>query len=168
MHLWLIGMMGVGKTRVGRMVAERARVPFHDTDDEVVARVGCSISELWRERGEAAFRDLETDTVVRLAAGPAAVIATGGGVVLEPRNVTAMRDSGLVVWLEASPRTLAERVGDGAGRPLLAATDPERRLADILRRRRRHYARAAHLRVSTDDRDPDEVAEEVWEAWTAS
>lgn len=168
MHLWLIGMMGAGKTRVGRAVAAAADVPFRDTDEEVTSRLGCSIGELWGARGEAAFRDMEAAAVRRLAAGPRAVIATGGGAVLDEGNVAAMRTSGLVVWLEASPATLVRRVGSGRGRPLLEASDPAARLEELLTERESHYRAAAHRRVRTDGRRPDDIAEEVLAWWTAS
>jgi len=168
MHLWLVGMMGSGKTRVGALVAEAAGVRFRDTDEEVASRLGCSIGRLWGTRGESAFRDLEAATVRRLAAEPRSVIATGGGVVLDPANVDTMRTSGLVVWLQARPDTLAGRVGAGEGRPLLEGSDPRTRLAEILVEREPLYRAAAHHRVQTDGRSPEQVAEEVLGCWTGS
>ncbi len=168
MHLWLIGMMGAGKTRVGRRVAELAGVAFRDTDEEVAAEAGCSIEEVWEIRGEAGFRELEAAAVARLASEPQAVIATGGGAVLVARNVAVMRATGLVVWLEASPEVLAARVGAETGRPLLTGTDPRTRLAELLAARRARYDEAAHRRIPTDGRKPEAVAQEVWRAWSES
>jgi shikimate kinase len=165
-HLWLIGMMGAGKSTVGRLVAERCDARFTDSDDAVVAHAGWSIPELWERSGERAFRDMEAAAVERLAeASEPLVIATGGGVVLRPENVSAMRRSGRVVWLAADPSTLAARVGDGADRPLLAGSPAARRLADLLAERADAYAAAADVVISTDDRDARDVADEVEAAW---
>ena len=149
-------------------MADAAQVPFRDTDAEVTNRLGCSIGQLWGTQGEAAFRNIEAATVRRLAAGTRAVIATGGGAILDDANVAAMRRSGLVVWLEAEPATLANRVGSGRGRPLLEGFDPRTRLTEILTEREPRYRAAAHRRVRTDDRSPEDVAEEVLGWWTAS
>lgn len=166
--LWLVGMMGAGKSAVGRILADRLGIPYADVDDEVASRLGCSISELWGQRGEAAFRDLETAQVARLATKAPLVISTGGGVVLRADNVATMRASGAVVWLTASPTTLASRVGRGEGRPLLAEGDPATRLAEILEERRGHYTAAAHHTVDTDGRNAAEVADDVEALWNES
>lgn len=165
-HLWLIGMMGAGKSTVGRLVAVRCGAAFTDSDEEVTERAGCSVRDLWEREGEQAFRDMEAAAVERLAAtDEPLVIATGGGVVLRPENVTAMRRSGKVVWLAADPAVLASRVADGADRPLLGGAPEARRLANILAARADAYATAADVVISTDDRDAAEVAEEVEAAW---
>ena len=166
-HLWLIGMMGSGKSAVGRTVADHLGMRFVDVDDEIAARLGCSIGQLWGLQGEAAFRDLEESAVARVAAGPDAVIATGGGVVLREANVTAMRGSGTVLWLHAPPALLAARVGSGDGRPLLADGDPGEVLTAISEKRRDRYAAAAHEVVDGSD-SVDDVAKEVVARWTAS
>ncbi len=165
-HLWLIGMMGSGKSTVGRLVAARRGARFTDTDDEVTERAGCSVEELWQRDGEETFRDMEAAAVDRLAAADdAAVIATGGGAVLRPGNVASMRRTGTVVWLVADPPALAARVGGGAARPLLAGAPAERRLAEILAARVDAYSAAAHVVISTDGRDAAEVAGDVEAAW---
>ncbi len=167
-HLWLIGMMGAGKSAVGQRVATLRSLPFVDVDVDVAARVGCSIGQLWGTRGEQAFRDMEEAAVARIAAGAAAVVATGGGVVLRPSNVSAMRASGLVVWLGADAAVLAGRVGSGDGRPLLAGEPVGERLGSILAERHETYAAAAHATVDTANKTVDQVAEEVIARWTAS
>ncbi len=167
-HLWLIGMMGAGKTLVGRLVAARTGKPVVDMDAEIAARLGCSIGQLWGMQGEEAFRDLEAALVTRLVDAPESVIATGGGAVTREENVAAMRSSGTVVWLEAPVATLARRVGDGEGRPLLSDDATVGRLAELLDLRQDLYAAAADHRVSTEDAGPDEVAEVVAGLWTGS
>lgn len=158
--IWLIGMMGSGKTTVGERLATRRGSVFYDTDDEIVARMGCSIGELWSMQGEGAFRDLEEVQVSRLA-GRDAVVATGGGVVLRGSNVDTMRSSGPVVWLQASVDVLAARVGAGEERPLLEGGSVQERLTGVLSDRLDQYRSAATVVVGTDDRSIDEVVEEV-------
>ncbi len=158
--VWLIGMMGSGKTAVGRRLAERRGVPFIDTDDEVESQADSTIAQLWEADGEAAFRDME-ELQVRWAAGREAVIATGGGVILRRGNVERMRASGTVVWLRAPLEELARRVGAGGDRPLLNGQSIYERLTALLDERRPLYEDAAHYTVETDGRSVNEVVDEV-------
>ena len=167
-HLWLVGMMGSGKTRIGSRLAADLHLGFIDVDQHIAKRMGCSISQLWGERGEAAFRDLEEAAIDRIADGAPSVIATGGGAIVRSKNVERMRASGAVVWLDARVDTLARRVGQGRGRPLLADVDPADRLEEILARRAPLYEAAADLRVVTDDRDPEDVTSRIEAWWNAS
>jgi shikimate kinase len=164
-HIWLIGMMGAGKSTVGRQLATRLGIDHHDTDEEISARTGCSVAQLWGARGERAFRDLEAATIGRLAGTAPSVISTGGGVVLDPANVARMRESGMVVWLIASPATLAARVGNGRSRPLLTAADSAERLGEILEQRGSLYAEAAEAVISTDGVPVGVVVERIEELW---
>lgn len=161
MHLWLIGMMGSGKTTVGRLVAAGAGIDFHDVDLAVVAQQGTSIPDIWAGAGEDGFRAMEATVIEQLSVGDRAVISTGGGAVLREANRRAMRRSGTVVWLQASPAVLAGRVTGGRGRPLLADGGGEGRLAELLDARRAAYEAAAHHTVGTEGRTPAEVAAEV-------
>ena len=163
-HLWLIGMMGSGKTATARELGNRWDVPWFDTDAEVASRTGCSIAQLWGERGEAAFRQMESAAVQRVAGGMAAVVATGGGAVLDEENVAAMRASGSVVWLSSSPVVLAARVASGAGRPLLAADASAENLERLLAERRTVYEVASDHVVDTSESDVSRVADTI-EAW---
>ncbi len=165
MTLWLIGMMGSGKTTVGRLVAGELGVEFIDTDEEVANRMGCSVAELWGDLGESAFRDMEKVAVARVA-GLEAVVATGGGAPIDAENRETMASSGTVVWLRASPAAMAERAGAGGGRPLLEDTpDTETALQRLLDERSQAYEAAADLIVETDGHEPGEVAREVVSAW---
>lgn len=163
-HLWLVGMMGSGKSLIGPGLAERLRLSFVDTDEAMAARMGCSIAQFWGERGEAAFRSMEAVAISEISAGPPAVVATGGGAVLQDTNVVAMRGSGRIVWLRAAVETLASRVGSGSGRPLLAGDASVDRLAEILESRRHQYTSAADVIIDTDDVDPEESIDRI-EAW---
>lgn len=165
--LWLVGLMGAGKSTVGPLVAERLGLPFVDTDDLVERRSGRRIPDLFTDGGDA-FRALECDAIAEVAAGATAVVATGGGAVLDEANRIVMRRTGIVVWLRASAATLAARVGDGGGRPLLSGRDPLAHLGALAADRREAYEAAAHEIIDVDGRDVQEVTEEVVTAWHAS
>lgn len=118
-HLWLIGMMGSGKSTAGDLAAARLGWPFYDTDELVEADAQMSISEIFERFGEAEFRAREQKTVAQIALQPGGIVATGGGAVLDPVNVATMRADGIVVLLSVDPEILASRVADGGERPLL-------------------------------------------------
>jgi shikimate kinase len=119
-HLWLIGMMGSGKTTIGAAVASSRSLPFYDTDMIVEHDAGASIPEIFERLGEAEFRRMESLAVSTTARAPAGVVATGGGVVLDPGNVAAMRASGTTVLVDVNAGVLTERLRDACARPLLA------------------------------------------------
>jgi shikimate kinase len=164
-HLVLVGLMGAGKTTVGRACAERLSRSFVDTDDVVVALAGMPVAEIFATAGEARFRDIERAAIADVCASPdPLVIACGGGAVLDPDNRVRLRAAGVVVWLRAPAAVLAERVGDGDGRPLLRG-DVTSTLARLERLREPAYEAAAHRVVDTEDRDADTVAGLVIEAF---
>lgn len=157
----LIGMMGAGKTTVGRLVAAELGCGYLDSDVEVERTTGHSVPELFATAGEAAFRAAESAVLAEAVAEPApVVVSVAGGAVLDPANRSLLGRSGLVVWLRARPATLARRVGDGAGRPLLGE-DPAAALARLEAERRPLYAELADAVVDVDDLGPAEVAERV-------
>lgn len=159
--IWLIGMMGAGKSAVGAAIAEAGGLRHVDTDATIVERADATIERLFETVGKATFRLFEAAVVAELAAaGGEVVVSTGGGAILDEESVAAMRDSGCVVWLTAAPADLAARVGDGAGRPLLAG-DPDGALDTILTQRAPLYEAAAHHEVATVGREADEIAAEV-------
>lgn len=166
----LVGMMGSGKTTVGREVARRLGWRFVDLDEEIAGSSGRSIPELFADEGEAAFRRLEATCLARSLGdeeGAPAVVAAGGGVVGEAANRSLLREAATVVWLRAEPATLAGRVGDGEGRPLLAGAGGEegRRqvLAGVAAARAPAYAEVADVVVDVDGLSADEVADRVLE-----
>lgn len=167
--LWLIGMMGSGKSTVGSKVADRLHLAFVDTDELVTAVTETTITDLWAGSGEESFRRLESQMIASAASGSPVVVATGGGVVLDESNIAAMRESGLVVWLKASPQVLAKRIGRDSTRPLLAGSDdPVAALSALLQQREAHYREAAHAIVDTDDRPVAVIVERVLELWNES
>lgn len=165
MNIVLVGLMGSGKTSVGRLLARRLGRPLIDTDWLIAQEAGCSIPEIFAAEGEAGFRDREARVIARVAAADGQVVATGGGAVLRPENREALRGSGLVIWLEASPEALYERtrLQGIAQRPLLASDDPLGRLRSLAQARAGAYAAAAHCAVKTDGRSVETVVADILE-----
>ena len=159
--LWIVGMMGSGKSTVAPLVAAALGRDALDTDDEVERVSDRSIDD-WFAADPAGFRQAEAAVVAR-AAGADVVVACGGGVVLDEDSVGLMRETGVIVWLEAPARVLASRVGDGEGRPLLGP-HPLARLEDVATLRRGAYEAAAHSRVDASA-DVESVTAGVIEAW---
>jgi shikimate kinase len=159
-------MMGSGKTTVGKATAARLGWPFVDSDAQVEARVGRTVEEIWERDGEAAFRHLETEALadaLALTERRPAVVAAAGGVVLDPRNRALLNRYPRVVWLRADLDTLAERVGTGAGRPLLDE-DPRAVLERLMAVRHPLYEEVAGHVVDVDHLALDEVVERVLKA----
>ncbi len=165
--LWLVGLMGSGKSTIGPLAADLLGVSFVDTDDLVVSRSGRSIPALFAE-GEASFRAVEAEVITDVAGGAPCVVATGGGAVMDEGNRSVMRESGTVVWLSAPPEILAARVGDGEGRPLLAKGEATANLETLAAERALAYAAAAHVVVQTGGREITDVVQEVVAAWPVS
>ena len=162
-NLVLVGMSGAGKSRVGRLVAERLRWRFVDTDVEIERKTGRTVPEIFSSDGESAFRAIERDIVARAAGRKGAVIATGGGAILDEGNRELLFGGNLVDCLEASAEQIARRLlHSRERRPLLAGDDPLTAIQALKERRAPLYA-LAHCSVSTDDRTLGEVATEVIE-----
>jgi shikimate kinase len=156
-HVVLVGMMGAGKTAVGRRLAQSLGRPFVDVDVHIEGTTGHTIAELFERDGEAAFRDEEAAALTEVLNGPrGSVVATGGGAVLREDNRRLMRERGTVVWLRARPETLAARVGSGDERPLLTG-DPLGTLTRLADERAAAYADAAQLIVDVDALDEEQV-----------
>jgi shikimate kinase len=158
----LIGMMGSGKSAVGGALASRLRRELIDLDALVEATAGRSVAEIFAEEGEAGFRRREAAAVAEAVRRPGAVIACGGGVVLDPASVALLRDAGAVIWLQVTPRIAAQRLGSDAGRPVLGAMtgDLGDRLAVLNAARGPAYAAAAHIAID-GDADVETVAGRV-------
>jgi shikimate kinase len=164
-HLVLVGLMGAGKTTVGRRCAERLARPFVDVDDVVEATAGLTLAEVFASEGESGFRLRERAAVAEVCGREPSVVACGGGAVIDPDSRAALRARGCVVWLLGAPAVLAARVGSGATRPLLADGEAEATLARLAAERAPIYEAAAHARVVTDGRDVDQVADQVLEVF---
>lgn len=167
-HLVLVGLMGSGKTSVGRVCAARLDRPFVDVDEHVESVTGRSVADIFATDGEGAFRALERSAIADVCASPTPlVVACGGGAMGDAESRRRVRAAGFVVWLTADPETLAERVGTGgdrARRPLLGGSDaPVATLARLAAVRAPAYEAAAHAVVDTTGLSVDEVATLVLE-----
>ena len=163
LNLYLVGMMGAGKSAVGRPLAQALGYRFLDADTALEETAGRSIPEIFAEAGEEGFRALESAVLNELARWHSLVVATGGGVVTRPENWGHLRQ-GVVIWLDAPEALLLERLqGDPTPRPLLADPDPAERLRDLLAVRRPLYAQA-DLHVMQEGESPEALAGRVLEA----
>jgi len=140
--LVLVGMMGAGKTAIGRRLAERLDCPFLDADDEIETAAGCSISDIFAMHGEAAFRDGERRVIKRLLDRSTAVLATGGGAFMDVDIRQAVLDKGISIWLKADIETLWQRVKRRDHRPLLETENPRETLERLIQDRYPTYAEA--------------------------
>ena len=131
----LIGMMGAGKTKVGRLLAQRQGLAFIDADNEIQEAAGCSIEDIFETQGEAAFREGERKVIARLLSGPAHVLATGGGAFQNPSTRAVIAENAVSVWLKADFDVLWERVSRRSNRPMLKTADPQRTLAELIEQR---------------------------------
>ena len=162
MNLWLIGMMGSGKSTVGPLVASELSMVFIDTDDGIEARLGESIADYWRAHGEEEFRRLERSEIVRVSSSNA-VIGAGGGAPTNAANRATMMSTGRIIWLRAGVETLEERLAGLEDRPVLA----DRSIADVLVSREKVYAHLADARFDTDSGSPGDIAKEIVAWWSA-
>jgi shikimate kinase len=159
--IFLIGMMGVGKSTVGSLLASRLGVPYCDSDAQVQAATGQTVPEIFASAGEAAFRAEEKRALQQAVASlPSAVVSVAGGAVLDPGNRTLMAASGTVVWLRASVETMARRVGAGTGRPLLG-DDPGAALARLYPERRPLYEELADIVIDVDELTPSQIVDKI-------
>jgi shikimate kinase len=147
--IFLVGMMGAGKTSVGRVLAKRLQKTFYDSDHVIENRTGVKIPVIFEIEGEAGFRVRESAVVDELTAQCDIVLATGGGAVLSEKNRERMRARGTVVYLRASVRDLLNRTRHDKNRPLLQATDSRARLSELYEKRDPLYREVAHLTVDT-------------------
>jgi shikimate kinase len=138
----LVGLMGAGKTKIGRRLAARLNLPFFDSDTEIEAAAGETIEEIFRMRGEAVFRDGERRVIARLLTQPVHVLATGGGAFMDAATRDLIRRRGVSVWLRADLDVLLARVARRHNRPLLEQGDRRAVLAELIERRHPVYAEA--------------------------
>jgi shikimate kinase len=163
LNLYLVGMMGAGKSAAGRPLAKALGYRFIDADTALEETAGRTIPEIFAEAGEEGFRALESAVLNELSRWHSLVVATGGGVVTRPVNWGHLQQ-GVVIWLDAPEAVLLQRLqGDPTPRPLLADPDPEGRLQDLLAERRPLYAQA-DLHVMQQGESPEALADRVLEA----
>ncbi|MGK9235062.1 shikimate kinase [Inquilinus limosus] len=158
--LVLVGLMGAGKTAVGKRVAARLGLSFTDADHEIEAAAGCTIPDIFERYGEPAFRDLERRVIARLMRDPVQVLSTGGGAFMDPQTRAVIAEHGLSVWLRAELSVLAARTAKRSNRPLLRQGDPKAVLAGLMERRYPVYA-LADLTVESRDGPVEDTVDRV-------
>ncbi len=146
-NVYLIGLMGAGKTTIGRKLAKLLFLDFIDTDQLLEERTGVSISHIFEIEGESGFRDRESKLLAEISSGRPAVISTGGGIILRPENRRIIRKHGRVIYLRASLNVLWKRLKHCQSRPLLQTADPKARLTQLLTERDPLYADEADIIV---------------------
>jgi shikimate kinase len=159
-NLYLVGFMGCGKSAVGRLVAGRLGFSFLDSDHAIEARAGLPITQIFAERGEPAFRQMEREFVEGGHPSEGCVVACGGGLVAQPGLLEALLNRGVVIRLMASAETIFQRTRSNRNRPLLNVDDPMAAIREMMERREPFY-RAAGTQVLTDCRPMQEVAAHV-------
>jgi shikimate kinase len=159
----LIGMMGMGKSVVGKALEQKTGLPRFDTDEIISSKSRMPIKEIFSTHGEEHFRNLETETLRSMSLEEPAIIVTGGGIVLRAQNVDLLRQLGTVVWLDADEATLRTRIRGLRDRPLLQTANPRAALSELLAAREPLYRRAADLRVDVSQKNPQEIAELILE-----
>lgn len=159
-NLAIAGFMGVGKSTVGRILAAQLRYDFLDTDDVIESRSGRSITEIFTQQGEAAFRQMERDLVAELGERQKTVISTGGGLIVDPANLASLKQHALVVCLWATPEAIWERLQHQHHRPLLDDPDPLAVIRRLLAARAPFY-RQSDILVGTEGRSSKEIAQHL-------
>lgn len=167
MQVFLIGLMGAGKTTVGKLLASRLGCDWLDSDKVIEQRCGVSVREIFELEGEASFRDREERVLDELTRQPHLVLSTGGGIVLREANRHALRTRGTVVYLEADPHELWLRTRHDKSRPILQGADARQKLFDLHALRHPLYQATAHATVVTGRPGVREVVERVHQAVSA-
>ncbi len=158
----LIGFMGTGKTVAGKLLAEKLGKEFIEMDALIEKKAGKSIPEIFRQDGEIRFRELEIEATKEISSRKNAVIACGGGIVLNKINIDRLRQEAVIVYLTASPEVLLKRTaGDKDGRPLLAVDDRARQIKEMMAYRRPYYERAADITVNTSRLKVESVVRQI-------
>lgn len=166
----VVGLMGAGKSSVGRRLAEKLMVPFVDADQEIEAAAGKSVSEIFADHGEAYFREGERKVIARLLGGGSQVLATGGGAFIDEETRARIQQQGVSVWLKAPLPLLMKRVMKRQGRPLLQAADPESVMRDLIEKRYPVYS-FADVTVESRDVQHNHMVNDViralaqWNGW---
>jgi shikimate kinase len=162
----LVGMMGAGKTTVGRRLAARLDRAFLDSDEEVEKAAGMTIEEIFKAHGEADFRTGEARVIARLLKEPDIVLGTGGGAFMNPETRAAIREAGISIWIKADFELLFQRVSRRSNRPLLKTANPRETLQKLIDARYPTYAEA-DVTVTSSDVPQDQVAGELMDALLA-
>ncbi len=162
-HIFLIGFMGCGKSTNAACLAEMTGAKQVEMDQMIVENEGMAIADIFKEKGEAYFRELETNLIRSFAGVEPAVISCGGGAVLKDENVKFMKECGKIVLLTAEPGTIYERVKDSTDRPVLNGNMNVSYIEELMEKRRPKYEAAADVKVATDGKTAEEICREILE-----
>jgi shikimate kinase len=158
MNIYLIGMMGSGKSTVGKILAIKMRIPFVDLDFEIEKKVGKTVSQIFINDGEKTFRELESDLLKLYSES---VVACGGGIILKKENCSFIHENGKVVFLTTSISELSKRLDESKKRPLIANKNAVKTLTKILAEREQTYLNTADFIVKTDNKTPNQITTEI-------
>jgi len=161
-NIYLIGMMGSGKSTIGKLLAKNIYYKFIDVDDFIVNHSAYeSINEIFEQKNEEFFRTLENDAMKELSGFEKTVIATGGGVILNKEHIQIMHSTGIVIYLESDIENLVRRLKDAKDRPLLKGVDLEKKLERLFNKRERLYSQAANLKIDISAKDKNNIIERI-------
>jgi 3-dehydroquinate synthase len=160
-NIFLVGLMGSGKTTIGRALAKRLNKRFIDADHEIESRTGASIPLIFEIEGEASFRQREADVIRDLTAQEGIVLATGGGAVLNEISRRLLKERGIVVYLRASVSSILQRTSHDRNRPLLQTADPKARIEELSQQRGPLYQEVAHITVETGRPNVQSVVQNI-------
>lgn len=164
-NIYLTGFMATGKTTVGKALAERLEKSYIDTDEEIVRENEREISDIFEHEGEEAFREMESEVIERLSLyekqGLSFVVSLGGGAIKSEKNISFMKDSGVVILLYSSPETIYERTKDDENRPLLKDRHSVEGIRELMEERQALYDKAKDFKVDTNSGDIEKIVEEI-------
>ena len=160
MNISLIGMMGSGKTCIGELLAKLLNMSFVDTDEQIIKSEKTSINQIFAQKGETYFREIETATLKNVLNFNNQIISTGGGIIKSDENLSLLKEKSVVFYLKASPDILFERIKNNKERPLLNVENMKDKIKTILQERISQYEKAQYI-IVTDDKSPIEIANEI-------
>ena len=165
-NIFLIGFMGAGKSTIAKVLQRELGMELVEMDERIVKEQGMSINDIFAQKGEDGFRDIESQLVIDIGKNKNSIVSCGGGVVVRPQNVENMKKSGKIVFLTATPETILERVKNGKDRPLLNGHMNVEYISELMEKRRQMYEDAADVKVSTDSKTVGEICTEIIRAVT--
>jgi shikimate kinase len=160
MNVYLVGFMGTGKTEVAKKVSNKSNLTFVEMDKLIEEKEQSSINDIFRDKGEAYFRQLEKEILKQIALHDKQIVSCGGGVVTDEENIEKMKKTGIVICLEASAEVIYERIKNHGHRPLLNVAKPREKIEQLLQKRKSFY-RKADFSIDTSKLNVEEVAQEI-------
>lgn len=163
MNIFLIGMMLSGKTTIGKLLSEKLNYRFFDTDILIEEQMGMKIAEYFNKYGEETFRQVETKVLTSLDLTENTVIATGGGIILNPHNLIYMKNNGILVYLEVDENTILKRVNDDeiSLRPILRSDNLREKIQQLLKKRLPLYENSKDIKINCVNKSPDQIVTEI-------